>query len=131
MPEVTPVIGESFHPLIWVEWVGSDGQRRYWALPALVDPDTYYGGFKQGLLLVPGPVVRALSDEDGQYQAQTFLAQVSDPDYDVRGLLGQTDTRRFLVNTLLVLRMISDADRRALLTPRTVAIGVVRAYELG
>jgi hypothetical protein len=49
----------------------------------------------------------------------------------LRTILGRTDAARHITNTLVVMRMISDEARRQQLTPRTVAIGIVRSYELG
>jgi len=128
--EFEPEVGGNFGPLLWAEWTGPDSTRRYWAVVDLPDPATYYGGYKAPKLIEAGVVARALSDEDGTYQSQRFSATFSDIDYEVRTLLGQADYRRLLVNTQLVLRMISDPDRRALLTPRTVAVGLVRGYTL-
>lgn len=128
--EVEVAIGESFGPLVWAEWTGSDAAKRVWASVDLPDPASYYEGFKEAKLLTPGTVSRELSDEKGEYQSQSFSVTVDDSDYDIRTLLGQNDTRRLIINTLIVMRMISDEDRRALLTPRTVGIGLVRGYTL-
>lgn len=128
--EVTPQIGQSFGPLVWAEWEGSDDVRRTWAPVDLPDPADYYGGYKEPKLLRPGVIVRSLSDEDGQYQSQQFEVEISDMDRTIRTLLGRSDDQRLILNTPLVMRMISDEDRRQLLIPRTVAIGVVRGYRL-
>lgn len=126
--EVEPEIGSSFGPLVWVEWDGSDGETRVWAPVDLPDPSTYYHGYKAPKLLNAGRVVRALSDEQGEYQGQTWEVTINDTDRDLRSLLGQTDARRHFLNRLGVMRMISEADWREKLTPRTVAIGQVRNY---
>jgi hypothetical protein len=128
--EVEPEIGQSFGPLVWVEWEGSDGTTRVWAPVDLPDPDSYYHGYKAPKLLSAGRVVRALSDEQGEYQGQTFEVTVDDIDRDIRTLLGASDNRRHLLNSRVVMRMISEADWRAKRTPRTVAIGNVRNYRL-
>ncbi len=128
--EVEPEIGESFGPLVWVEWGGSDDVIRVWAPVDLPDPETYYHGYKAPLLLVAGRVVRALSDEQGEYQGQVFDVTVDDTARDLRTLLGASDNTRHLLNTRGVMRMISQADWRLKLTPRTVAIGQVRNYRL-
>lgn len=128
--EVAPEIAQSFGPLVWVEWEGSDDTIRVWAPVDLPDPSTYYHGYKAPKLLSAGRVVRALSDEQGEYQGQTFEVTVSDVDGDLRTLLGLTDGRRHLLNTRMVMRMISQDDWRARRVPRTVAIGQVRNYRL-
>lgn len=129
-PEVSPEIGQSFGPLVWVEWEGTDGTTRVWAPVDLPDPSTYYHGYKTPWLLSAGRVVRALSDEQGEYQGQTFTVTVNDMTRDIRTLLGTSDSRRHLLNTRGVMRMISQEDWRARRVPRTVAIGKVRNYKL-
>lgn len=128
--EVEPEIGQSFGPLVWVEWEGSDDTIRVWAPVDLPDPSTYYHGYKAPKLLGAGRVVRALSDEQGEYQGQTFEITINDTNRDIRTLLGVSDNRRHLLNTRLVMRMISQADWRARRVPRTVAIGKLRNYRL-
>lgn len=128
--EVTVEPGQSFGPLVWDEWEGSDGTVRVWAPVDLPDPAGYYHGYKSPKLLIAGRVVRALSDEQGEYQGQTFESTVKDIDRDLRTLLGRTDERRHFLNTRIVRRMISQDDWRLKLVPRTVAIGMVRNYRL-
>lgn len=132
--EIEPEIGQSFGPLVWVEWEGTDGTTRVWAPVDLPDPTTYYKGYKSPRLLSAGRVVRALSDEQGEYQGQTFDVTVNDSPMngsggrDLRTLLGTSDSRRHLLNSRVVVRMISQEDWRARRVPRTVAIGQVRNY---
>ena len=128
--EVIPEVGQSFGPLVWVEWDGSDGTVRVWAPVDLPDPATYYHGYKSPRLLSAGRVVRALSDEQGEYQGQTFDVTVDDTARDLRTLLGASDGRRHFLNTRGVMRMISQDDWRAKRVPRTVAIGQARNYRL-
>jgi len=129
--EQEPVVepGTSFGPLIWAEFSAPDATTHVWAPVDLPDPSTYYHGFKSAKILGFGPVVRALSDENGDYESQRFEVVLSDIDRTIRGWLG-TEATRLLVNKLLVMRMISDTGRRALERPRTVAIGLVRSYRL-
>lgn len=129
-PEFAPEIATSFGPLVWVEWTGPDGSLPVWAPVDLPDPSTYYRGFKEAKILVAGVVQRSLSDESGELQNQRFDVELDDSDLTLRTLLGQSDARRHLINTPLVMRMINDEDRRLLKRPRTVAIGVVREYRL-
>lgn len=128
--EVEPEVGQSFGPLVWDEWEATDGTTRVWAPVDLPDPASYYFGYKPPKLLRAGKVVRALSDEQGEYQGQTFESTVIDIDRDLRTLLGQTDDRRHFLNTRIVRRMISEDDWRLKKIPRTVAIGLVRNYRL-
>jgi len=128
-PEEVVIVGESFGPLVWVEFAAPDNTTHVWAPVDLPDPSTYYHGFKSAKILGFGPTVRALSDENGDYESQRFEVTIADVDRTVRGWLG-TEATRLLVNKLLVMRMISDAGRRALERPRTVALGLVRAYRL-
>ena len=128
-PEIIVVTAESFGPLVWAEFSAPDASTHVWAPVDLPDPSTYYHGFKSAKILGFGPVVRALSDENGDYESQRFEVVLSDIDRTIRGWLG-TEATRLLVNKLLVMRMISDTGRRALERPRTVAIGLVRSYRL-
>lgn len=128
--EIAPEVGQSFGPLVWVEWDASDGTVRVWAPVDLPDPAIYYHGYKSPRLLSAGRVVRALSDEQGEYQGQTFDVTVDDTSRDLRTLLGASDGRRHFLNTRGVMRMISQDDWRAKRVPRTVAIGQARNYRL-
>lgn len=99
-----------------------------WSKIELPDPAGYYGGLKDGRLLTMGRIRRALSDRFGQYVSASFDFTVSDWDRLMRGRLAGP-TSKFLENSLVVARMISDANRRLLLTPRTVGIGLVRGWK--
>lgn len=129
--EMEPIVdpATSFGPLLWVEFAAPDSTTHVWAEVDLPDPSTYYHGWKAAKLIGLGPIKRALSDEDGDYEAQRFEVTITDIDRTVRAWLGSEATR-VLVNRLLVMRMISDEGRRALERPRTVAIGLVRSYRL-
>jgi len=99
-----------------------------WSKVDLPDPADYYGGYKQPRLLKSGQYMRALSDRRGEPEMSTFDFTVSDTDRLVRGLLAGA-TSRYIINKTVIVRTISDAGRRALEIPRTVAIGVIRDYE--
>lgn len=127
-PEIAPEIGSSFGPLVWVEFESPDGTVPVWAAVDLPDPPEYYHGFKVAKVLEWGKMTRALSDEKGNYETQKFSVTVSDAgDRYVANLLGSNSTR-LLLNKRMVVRMISDPDRRLLKTPRTVGIGISRSY---
>jgi hypothetical protein len=119
----------SFGALFWYEFDSSDGVTRVWSAVDLPDDPTYYHGMKDGIVLQPGTVVRAVSsDDDGSYESQRAAVQVSDMSRYLRGLLGQVDARRNFVGRTIRLRMIDLPTWRAHGLPRTVAIGIVRGY---
>lgn len=122
--------GDSFGPLLWAEVADPDGSTYVAAPVDLPDPATYYGGYKAPTLLGAGRVRRALSDESGEYESQRFTVTLDDSARRWRTYLGMRDVTRLLLNRLVVCRMISDPGRRALLRPRTVAIGLIRSYTL-
>lgn len=118
-------------PLVWSEFavvVGAFDETYRWAKVDLADPSTYYGGFKEARILSVGAIRRALSDRRGNYEAASWGITVSDTDRLLRGILAGADSR-YLLNKYAILRMISDADRRLLRVPRTVAIGLLRDYQ--
>lgn len=124
--EMEPELGQSFGPILWAEYATPPSDAiRVMAGVDLADPSTYYGGYKEPRLIAPGTVARALSDEQGQYQGARFTVSLDDTDRVFRDLLDRYGT---LANRRLVIRMISDEDRRALKKPRTVAVGIVRDY---
>ena len=123
-------VGDTFGPLIWAE-LAEPGGTTYVAAPVdLPDPASYYHGYKAPTLLGAGRMRRALSDDEGQYEAQRFTVTVDDTARRWRTYLGARDVTRLLLNRRVVCRMISDDGRRALQRPRTVAIGLVRGYTL-
>lgn len=91
----------------------------------LPDPSTYYMGFKQGRVLSFGTATRALSDLTGQWSANDVTISLADTDRSVRGTLSQAKVLR---ETPVVIRMISDADRRARLVPNVVFRGALRKW---
>lgn len=133
MSEPTFQPGGSLAPVVWIEVTTGDGLVSRIAVADLPDDPSYYGGLKSAGLLNLGVVVRALSsDDDGSYESQRLDATVDDTARTWRTKLGSTDVKqRVLVDALLVLRVISDADRRAALTPLTAAMGLVRGYTTG
>lgn len=110
--------------LLWAELALDSGTRVYSKVD-LPDPASYYGGFKQARILTAGAIKRALSDRMGNYEAAQFGLTFSDADRVIRGLLASEPS---IYNRFVTLRMISDAGRRALLTPRVVGIGYLRDY---
>lgn len=113
--------------LTWVEFLDSGNNRNVWAMHALTDPGTYYGGFKEPRVIDFGALVRALSDINGTYQGSDFAFVLSDNDRVIRAKLANTSTKFFL-NRSLVVRMIDDVSRRLGLEPRTVMRGLVADY---
>lgn len=113
--------------LTWVEFTDSADVTNVWSMQALVDPSTYFGGFKEPRVIEMGTLVRALSDINGTYQGADFQLVLSDNDRLVRGKLKASSTKFFL-NRSLVVRMIDDVSRREGLTPRTIMRGLVADY---
>jgi len=120
--EVTFEPSISFGPVFWAELSSPDGTTPAVSAVDLPDPSTYYQGFKQGIVLTPPVVIRALSDENGDYESQTFNFEVDDSNRYFRGLTGNLYNRR------VVLRMIDEPSWRERGTPRTVAIGLIRNF---
>jgi hypothetical protein len=116
----------SFGPVVWIEFSSPDNSMQVWAPVPLPDPASYYYGYKAPKLLSAGVIQRTLSDEQGQYSAQRFGFVVSDLDRYLATLLGAD---QWLLNRRVVMRLISDEQRRALGIPRTVGIGLVRGYQ--
>jgi hypothetical protein len=96
-----------------------------WAPVDLIDPSTYYGGFKDGRVLGFGQIRRGLSDKHGQYESSEWSWVQSDTDRLVRGMMGNQYQRTF-TNRMALARMIDDAGRRLLKKPRLLVRGVIR-----
>jgi hypothetical protein len=91
----------------------------------LPDPSSYYLGFKDGRVLSFGTATRTLSDLTGQWSANDLSCSLADTDRSVRNVLTQAKGLR---ETPVIVRMISDADRRAQLTPTVVFRGALRGW---
>lgn len=91
----------------------------------LPDPSTYYTGFKDGRVLSFGTATRTLSDLTGQWSANDLSCSLADTDRSVRQVL---TLAKGLRETPVVVRMISDADRRDLATPTVVFRGALRTW---
>jgi len=122
-------VAETQIGLAWAEFTDRAGALHLMSKVTLPDPATYFGGYKEDRVTRWHPVRRALSDRFGQFEGLTFGWRASDVDRKFRGLLGLTATKTF-INRPAVVRAIPDKDRRALLTPRTVARGLVRGYAI-
>ena len=131
MPEFSPTLSTSYDVLTWAEIETPVGTTALAAPVDVADPGTYYGGYKPPTLLGCGPVRRALSDDEGQYESQRFTVTLSDQARTWRTYLGTPSAARLVLNKRLVVRLLDDTTRRAAGDPRTVAIGLVRSYELG
>ncbi len=114
--------------LTWVEMLDSDDTLHVWSDLSLPDPDGYYGGRKEARVLRWGTARRSLSDDQGQYEGSEFTWTLADHDREIRGLLADAATKYF-PNRPIVVRMITDTDRRALGIARTVFRGLVRDYK--
>jgi hypothetical protein len=131
-PGLNPYSGE-FVGLTWAEWthvesVSGTPHTYLWAPVDLIDPETYYGGYKEARILSYGRIRRALSDDRGQFETSQFSMVMADTDRLIRGLLASSNTKNFL-NRMIVLRMIDDYNRRLFNIPRTIARGILRNYK--
>lgn len=97
-----------------------------WSKVDLPDPATYYHGFKEARILSYGEINRSLSDDRGNYEGADFSFTASDTDRLIRGLMSGAATKYGFANRNVVVRMISDAGRRLLEIPRTIARGVTK-----
>ena len=131
MAEFAPATATSYEVLTWAEIETPVGTTLPVAGVPLPDGATYYHGFKAAEVLTLGRVRRALSDEEGQYESQRFTVTLSDQTRTWRTYLGQPSAARLVLNKRLVVRLLDDATRRAEGDPRTVALGLIRSYELG
>ena len=111
--------------LTWVEFTDSSDNVHVWSQHALPDPSTYYHGWKEPRVSEWGDISRSLSDHQGQYVGSQAGWTCEDSDQVVRQALY---SGRFY-NRQVVIRTISDAQRRALQIPRTIFRGRVRGYE--
>jgi hypothetical protein len=120
---------EGFIGLTWVEFTSRDDVMRPWAMIALDDPESYYGGFKEARVTKWGRIIRALSEpRSGEMEGTDFTFDMSDSDRLLRTLLFQ-DSTKFFVNRPAVVRMIDDPSRRQQLVPRTVMRGLISGYK--
>jgi hypothetical protein len=131
--EFRPAFLGAFGPLIWIEFDDpTDDTIHVFSTTQLNDPPDYYHGPKKGTILRMERVTRALSsDDDGSIEGQRWGATLADTSRYWRGILGQEDFTRLILNRNVRLRMISNAGRLALEVPRTVALGLVQSYGAG
>ncbi len=123
--------------LAWVDFyhVDSAGAATtyHWAGIAIADPSTYWGGYKEARLLSFGDYALGLSDRQGRLDGTTCSFELSDlPRADgtclLRGFLGDPATVA-LRNVQVVIRILSNTDRRALADPIVVFRGLVAGYK--
>jgi hypothetical protein len=93
-----------------------------WADRNLPDPAAYFRGYKEPRVLTWGKIRRALSGFNGEYETSDLTITLTDTDYLLRTLDDDDD----VVNAHVVVRMITDDGRRALVMPRVVYRGLVR-----
>ncbi len=87
------------------------------------------GSWKEGRLASIGPIERALSDDDGHYSASSVRVVIDDQDALIRGLLSQTTTQYFTGREGRIF-LLSEAGRRASLTPRFLFRGFIQDVQL-
>lgn len=122
-PSDSETVGE-----VWYELTDRAGTVQTASTVPLPDPASYFHGFKDARITAWAAITRALSDRMGQLEGMTAGWEESDTDHKWRALLADPTTKYFK-NRAFVIRTIDDPSRRALLTPRTIAKGVVRSYD--
>lgn len=105
--------------------VSLDIQQLNIAKVDLIDPKSYYGGYKAPRLLVAGRFIRALSDRSGEHEISSFSFTMADYDRLMR-IKAISDAGRYYYNRTVIARMIPDYQRRLLMPARTIGIGLVR-----
>lgn len=134
-------------PLLpWVEVYhkdsgGSSFTYRFSTVP-LADPSTYNGGFKEARIVsFDEPIANALSDSSGQLRLPRCAFTLSDLPWSstakeptsggsmtLRGWLGDADTVG-VIGADVVIKLVTDTDRRASTAATTVFRGKITAYE--
>jgi hypothetical protein len=124
-PEITFSNATLFVGLTWIEVTTRTGGFYVWAAVDLPDPDWYYGGFKEARVIEWGKIRRSLSAFDGQYETTDFNVTLSDTDRIIREL----DNDNELIGASVIVRMITDEERRATQVPRTAYRGIIRGIK--
>jgi hypothetical protein len=114
--------------LTWVELRDDASGLHVSSKVPLPDPSAYYGGWKEPDVVEWGLIRRACSDWKGNYEGTSFRWAHSDTGQAWRDLLADDETRQ-LLNSEVVIRMISDEERRMGGLARTIVRGVVRGYK--
>lgn len=112
-----PLLFSTYDPL------GTGALQAYDEVSAPDDAD-YYGGRKWPWLMSLGPVRRALSDHKGNYEVGRFDVSFADPERRLRQLLA-TAPGKYTPSREVAAYLVSDAGRRAKVTPHLVAWGLV------
>lgn len=122
-PEEGEDLADVGQPLLFIRWIPEDEALPYGEID-LPDPDTYYGGNKQGRLLSVSTLRRALAGPSFDYEAGRFDVTIADPDRTVRALLGG-GTSQYWTERHVGVYMVSDPGRRMQIAPRLIGYGVV------
>lgn len=104
-----------------------DDTARPFAEVDLCDEPDYYDGYKAPRILETQAIDLALSDYRGQRIKPTFGVVLNDSDNELRGLFDSA-TNRFLMGCPLVVRTVTDEDRRLELPMRIEMVGSVTRY---
>lgn len=119
----TSTLGTNLPLLFAVITLGSGTQYAYAETP-LNDATTWYAGRKAPRILRCSRVRRALSDDTGAYQLQSWTLELADTDRVLRGLQA-TGT---LLGAKVELYLVSDTVRRAEGVPYRIVAGVIGAH---
>lgn len=112
------------------ENVEGDDTARWSVDQTLPDAPGYYGGRKDGRMLRVSRIARGVSDDNGQYVGSSVEVSVNDKDRAaLRARLGSA-TGKYVWEREGIFRLVSEAGRRAHVTPRELMRGVSRGIAL-
>lgn len=120
-----------------VQWQAFDAENvvteipAYWSVDqSMPDPPDYYGGRKDGRLFGISRITRGLSDDQGQYVGSSVDVSLNDKDRAaLRTRLG-SDTDKYVWEREGIIRIVSEAGRRARVDQRELFRGVSRGINL-
>jgi len=113
--------------LTWIEITDQAGTVHVISDSDLPDRFEYFNGLKLGIVTELGEIDRRLSDRYGEHEVPSFTFSLFDEFGAWRALAAASPTRDF-DGMAVVCRGITDAGRRAELTPRVLFRGVVREH---
>jgi hypothetical protein len=113
------------NPLLWVEWKPGNGTTyAFGEADGLNDDAAYHHGYKEPRLLAVSEVRRALAGASFDYEVGRWSARLADTDRVLRGILS-AGASQYWPTRELALYAVSDVGRRAQVTPRLMAWGLV------
>lgn len=108
----------------WIEWGPLTSVTYVYSNEPLPDALIYYGGFKAPEVLDWGRAERALSDDQGHWEAARMTIQMTDVTRAQRARIEAQN----VIGTPAIVRFVSQTGRVAQVLPRTIFAGEVRAW---